>query len=188
MYMATEKSVLLGVYLQEYDKLKAEQTQRIGFRDNLLYVTLGVFGAVLSFALDKSDRAHALLVLPWICLVLGWTYLVNDEKISALGRYIRLELVPRVGQELQVSDAEALSILGWEIAHRSDNRRKRRKIEQLIIDEITFVASGIAGLVAFWMLVHPSGWAIQSLCLVELALLLVLAAEILIYADLAKGK
>jgi hypothetical protein len=186
--MVTEKSVLLGVYLQEYDKLKAEQTQRIGFRDNLLYVTLGVFGAVLSFALDKPDRAHVLLVLPWTCLVLGWTYLVNDEQISALGRYIRLELVPRVGQELQVSDTETLSILGWEIAHRSDTRRKRRKIEQLIIDEITFVFSGIAGLIAFWVLAPPSSLMIQILYFTELALLLVLAAEILIYADLAKGK
>lgn len=35
------------------------------------------------------------------------------------------------------------TIFGWEIAHRSDKHRKRRKIEQFIIDEITFVISGI---------------------------------------------
>lgn len=186
--MSTEKSLLLSVYLQEYDKLKAEQIQRIGFRDNLLYVTLGVFGAVLSFALDKPDRSYALLVLPWVCLVLGWTYLVNDEKVSALGRYIRLELVPKVGKEMQISDTDALSVLGWEIAHRSDARRKRRKIEQLIIDEITFVVSGVTALVAFWMLVRPSNWMLWGVCLVELGLLVVLAVEIWLYADLAKGK
>jgi hypothetical protein len=30
---------MLNLYLQEYGKLKDEQIQRIGFRDNLLYVT-----------------------------------------------------------------------------------------------------------------------------------------------------
>ncbi|WP_187329296.1 hypothetical protein [Halomicronema hongdechloris] len=32
-----------------------------------------------------SDPTHyyALLVIPWVCLILGWTYVVNDEKISS---------------------------------------------------------------------------------------------------------
>jgi hypothetical protein len=47
---------ILKVWLLEYDKLKAEQTQRIGFRDNLLYVTLGLFGTIVSFAASNSTN------------------------------------------------------------------------------------------------------------------------------------
>ena len=34
--MADQQRQMLDVYLQEYGKLKDEQAQRIGFRDNLL--------------------------------------------------------------------------------------------------------------------------------------------------------
>ncbi|HEY9739706.1 MAG TPA: hypothetical protein V6C90_04370 [Coleofasciculaceae cyanobacterium] len=184
--MSDDKKGMLDVYLQEYEKLKDEQTQRIGFRDNLLYVTLGVFGTVVTFAVSNKANYYALIVIPWVCLILGWTYLVNDEKITALGRYIRLTLVEKIKQQTGNTDTE--SIFGWEIAHRNDQRRKRRKIEQLIIDEITFVFSGIAGLVAFWLLVSQPHWAIQVLCWIELVLLVILGVEIIIYADLAKGR
>ncbi len=138
--MNDEQKEILEIYLQEYDKLKNEQTERIGFRDNLIYVTLVVFGGILAFALGEQVNPYALLVLPWATLVLGWTYLVNDQKISAIGKYIRIKLVNKVNVLTAKAGAdieEIESIFGWEIEHRSDKRRKRRKIEQLIIDEIT---------------------------------------------------
>ena len=177
---------ILYVFLKEYDKLKSEQTQRIGFRDNLLYVTLGVFGAVVSFAVSNPSNYYALLVIPWVSVILGWNYLVNDEKISAIGKYIRLTLVEKVKEKTSHSDIE--SFFGWEIAHRSDNRRKRRKIEQLIIDEITFVLSGIFAIVAVYLLIPQSSLLINILAIVELLLLIVLGIEIIIYADLGKGR
>lgn len=182
----TDKQVKFGVYLKEYEKLKDEQIQRIGFRDNLIYVTLGVFGGVLSFTLSNQANYYGLLILPWVCLILGWTYLINDEKISALGRYIRLNLVETIREQTGNTDVE--SLFGWEIAHRSDQRRRRRKIEQLIVDEITFVCSGLVGLLAFWFLVPHPPWGIQILYWVELVLLIILGVEIIIYADLAKGR
>jgi hypothetical protein len=182
----SDKQQILEVYLQEYDKLKDEQTQRIGFRDNLLYVTLGVFGAVISFAVSNKANYYALLVIPWVCLILGWNYLVNDEKITAIGRYIRLTLVEKIKENTGHTEIE--SILGWEIAHRSDNRRRRRKIEQLIIDQITFVLSGIFALLAFWFLVAKPPLIVNILCWIELVLMLILSIEIVIYADLAKGR
>ncbi len=182
----SDKQQMLEVYLQEYEKLKDEQTQRIGFRDNLLYVTLGVFGAVISFAVSNKANYYALLVIPWVCLILGWNYLVNDEKITAIGRYIRLTLVEKIKENTGHTEIE--SILGWEIAHRNDNRRRRRKIEQLIIDQITFVFSGMVALSAFWFLVAKPSLTINILCLIELVFLLILSIEIVIYADLAKGR
>jgi len=178
----TEEDPILKIWLLEYDKLKAEQTQRIGFRDNLLYVTLGLFGTIVSFAASNSANYYAFLILPWASLILGWTYLVNDEKISAIGRYIRLTLVEKIKEKSGHADVE--SLFGWEIAHRSDPRQ----IEQLIVDEITFVLSGIITLISFWALVPGTPLAINILGGVELLLLLILGWEIIVYADLAQGR
>jgi hypothetical protein len=177
---------ILEIFFKEYDKLKTEQAQRIGFRDNLLYVTLGLFGTVISFALSNPTNYYALLVIPWVCLILGWTYVVNDEKISAIGRYIRYKLVDKVKEHTGYEDLETL--FGWEIAHRDDPHRKRRKIQQLIVDEITFVASGLIALSAFWFLVPNPPIGVTILSWAELLLLIVLGIETIIYADLRKGR
>ncbi|MEO0458142.1 MAG: hypothetical protein AAF152_16395 [Cyanobacteria bacterium P01_A01_bin.114] len=181
----SDQSALLNIYLQEYQTLKAEQTARIGFRDNLLYVTLAVFGGVLSFTLANQNY-DALLVIPWVCLILGWTYLVNDEKISALGRYMRYTLAERIMTLADTDDIEG--VLGWETAHRSDPHRKRRKLEQLVVDQLTFVISGLISLTAFWLLVSPIPVILLLLSILEGLLLLVLGVEIIVYADLAKGR
>ncbi|MGG6268516.1 hypothetical protein ACQ4M3_25330 [Leptolyngbya sp. AN03gr2] len=180
----SDKDPILEVFLKEYDKLKTEQAQRIGFRDNLLYVTLGVFVAVVSFALSNPSNFAALLIIPWVCVILGWTYVVNDEKITAIGRYIRVTLAEKVKEKTGYPDSE--SLFGWEIVHRIDEQRKRRKIEQLVIDEIAFVVSGIVAVGTFWVLVPQPGLAVRILSLVELLLLIVLGIEILVYANLAK--
>ena len=176
----------LEILLAEYNCLKSEQAQRIGFRDNLLYVTLGVFGGVVSYAVSDPSHYYAFLVIPWVCLILGWTYVVNDEKISAIGRYIRYKLVDKITERTGYADLDTL--FGWEIAHRSDNHRKRRKIQQLIVDEITFVLSGIIALSAFWFLVPQRPLGITILSWLELLLLLALGIETFIYADLDKGR
>jgi hypothetical protein len=177
---------ILEIYFKEYDKLKSEQAQRIGFRDNLLYVTLGLIGTIISLAVSNTANYYALLVIPWVCIILGWTYVANDEKITAIGRYIRYTLTEKVKEQTGHTDIE--SIFGWETAHRSDNRRKRRKIEQLIIDEITFVLSGIVALISFWLLISNAPLAVNILGVIEILLLLILGVEIVIYADLAKGR
>ncbi len=177
---------ILEIYFKEYHKLKSEQSQRISFRDNLLYVTLALFGTIVSFAVSNPTNHYALLVIPWVCLILGWTYLVNDDKISAIGRYIRYTLTEKIKEQTGHTDIE--SIFGWEIAHRSDNRRTRRKIEQLIIDEITFVFSGIVAVICFCLLTSNPPLVVNILGVIEMLLLLILGVEIVIYADLEKGR
>jgi hypothetical protein len=178
-----DNSQLLDILLAEYGALKSEQAQRIGFRDNMLYVTLGTLGGILSFAIAEKINYSALLLIPWVCVILGWTYLVNDDKISAIGRYLRDELQ----QKIQTKLGEDGSLFDWEIAHRSDRRRKRRKFEQLVIDLLTFVFSGIAALVFFWRSIEDPSIELLVLSFGEFLLLLVLGAEILIYADLKKS-
>ncbi len=180
-----EKNEILDIYLHEYDKVKDEQTQRIGFRDNMIYVNLVTIGAVASFGLTNPDRLYVFLLVPWICMVLGWTYLVNDQKISALGQYIRLDLEERLRP---LAGAQEGELFGWEVTHRSDERRMERKVFKLIIDLIAFCLIGFAavGLFVFQTPNRATFWS--GVCIVEVILLVVLAYQIVVYADLKKGR
>ena len=80
------------------------------------------------------------------------------------------------------------ALFGWEIAHRSDPRRGRRKIQQLVIDQLTFGVSGAIALVSFGLTVPGAAWGVQLLGVVELILLLLLGWEIIVYADLAQER
>lgn len=181
----SDKDKIFEIFLREYDKLKSEQAQRIGFRDNLLYVTLGLFATIVSFALTNPSNYYGLLIIPWVSLILGWTYVVNDEKITAIGKYIRHDLINKLKEYIEYNNLELL--LSWEVSHRNDSNRKRRKIEQLIIDQITFIVSGMVALSAFWFLVPNSPCFIRFLSIIELLFLIILGIEIFIYADLKQG-
>jgi hypothetical protein len=168
----------------EYTKLKDEQTHRIRFRDNLIYVTIVSLGGIFSLAITKEPNVS--LVVPWACLILGWTYLVNDEKISAIGRYLRENQSEKISE--QIGPVSKYRICGWESAHRSDTHRFRRKVEQLVVDEITFFAPGVLALLFHWSTFPHAGLLAYLIYLVEFLLLFVLATEIGIYADWGVSK
>lgn len=193
--MIDPQQLKIDLILKEYETVKAEQAARIGFRDNLLYVTLTLIGGILAYTFSKENQGNglsalSLLILPWVSLIMGWTYLVNDQKITALGRYVRYTLTDQIARQLNLPEKspEIEQIFGWEIAHRDDHRRKRRKIQQLIIDEITFVLSGIAALIGFYVKGATASYSLQLVCGFELILLVILGVEIVIYADLDKGR
>jgi hypothetical protein len=137
----TESRLLLA----EYDRIKEEQKTRIGFRDNLLYFTLAAVTAVLAITI-QSRKSQLLLAVPAVCLVLGWTYLVNDEKISAVGGYIRDRLGPRLAE---LSGAHG-AVFGWETYHRDDANRSTRKRLQIAVDLFTYVALPMICVTTFW--------------------------------------
>ncbi|WP_399934374.1 hypothetical protein [Streptomyces kanamyceticus] len=131
--------------LAEYDRIKEEQKTRIGFRDNLLYFTLAASTAVLAITV-QSQQAQLLLTIPAICLVLGWTYLVNDEKISAVGSYIRDQLGPRL---TELTGAHG-TVFRWETYHRDDPSRVTRKRLQTAVDLFTYLVLPGICMTAFW--------------------------------------
>ena len=178
------RHLLLEISLKEYEKLKDEQTQRIGFRDNMLYVTLVVIGGAVSLAIGSADRYSALLLVPWICIILGWTYLINDEKISSIGKYLRVKLDERIRHQTDLSERV---LLGWEIEHRSDKRRIQRKIFQCLVDEIAFCLSGISAVTIYMGLDRPQ-WPVMAFCVFEILLLVGLGIEFVIYADFKQGR
>lgn len=140
--MAEHQVPVAQVMLVEYAQLKSEQSSRVGFRDNLLYATLGSMAAVVAATLSAPGHPSLLLLLPPVSVLLGWTYLVNDEKISAIGRYIRVRLAP----ELARVTGGAGPVFSWESEHRSDARRPTRKVLQLLVDLTTFCGSPLAAI------------------------------------------
>jgi hypothetical protein len=120
----------LSPHLAEYEKLKEEQGQRIHFRDNMRYIMLVAAGFVFAKA---SDMPFALLAIPWICSVLGWTYVANSRRVYAIRQYLQNKLADKVGADY----------FEWEKEHQNDRNRR------ILIDEITFVGPGLVALIAF---------------------------------------
>lgn len=164
--------------LAEYQTVKDEQKARIGFRDNLLYVTLAVVAAVIAAA-AQAERAAMLLALPPVCVVLGWTYLVNDEKISAIGHYVRDDLGPRLAR-LAASGDEGPATFGWEAYHRGDTRRRARKAIQTVVDLTAFCAVPLAALIVYWAS-EDTGALLVTLSAAEALAVAGLGAQIIAY-------
>ncbi|CAL9549461.1 hypothetical protein [Streptomyces sp. enrichment culture] len=175
---ATEDDVTESrLLLAEYDRIKDEQQSRIGFRDNLLYFTLAASTAVLAIVV-QSGQAQLLLTVPVICLVLGWTYLVNDEKISAVGCYVRDRLGPRLA-ELSGADG---AVFGWETYHRGDASRTTRKRLQTAVDLFTYLVLPMVSVTAFWCSAEV-GTLLVTVSLVQTLALAVLGWQFLRYAE-----
>lgn len=173
-----EELAIHKILLTEYERLKEEQKVRIGFRDNLLYVTLAAVIALVTVVAQKHDF-RLLLLLPPVTFVLGWTYLTNDEKITAIGRYIRCEIAPRMASLLRNDEV----IFGWETVHRIDRRRRSRKTLQLIVDLIPFTVVPSVALISYWEFASLSTWGIIG-SVFELSCVLVLAWQLVVYAEI----
>jgi hypothetical protein len=153
--------------LAEYRQIKGEQVARIGFRDNLMYVTLVAIAGTLT--ISAHGRGYLLLV-PAVTFVLGWTYLVNDHMITAIGRYVR--------------EHPALPGLRWETDHPADKRRAVRKTIQLAVDLGTFCGSGLAALTAFWLAPAPHSPLLVAVSVAEAIATGVLAWQFITYAGI----
>ena len=177
----------LYVLMLEFAKLKDEQLSRIGYRDTMIHLHLTLVGATFGFGLTQAENMDMVLIIPWICFIMGWTYLANDEKISAIGRYIRTELEPRVRASIPNPEG---SVFRWELAHRIVEGRYNRKIWQFIVDLTTFVLSGFAA-IGFYLLFRTgserSGWPITLLIVIQLAMLIALGIQFYAHADFEVG-
>jgi len=176
--MLTARSEV-DVHLCEYWKLKDEQAKRIEFRDTLIHVHLALVGAAMGWGLTHGDDA-VLLVVPWICLIIGWTYVVNDDRTTALARYFAESLAPRLSATL---GSEKPRVLEWEFAHQRDDRRRERKALQLIVDLITFIAPGLGAIARFVWRTPPSTLASWMVLGGELLLMIALAVIVVRYAN-----
>lgn len=154
--------------IAEYEQLKSEQRTRRSTRDTLIYATLTALGASTAMSLPITNRAGTLtlLMVPLICFALGWTYLRNNHKIAAIGRYLA-----------------TLNPDSWDTRRLHETGRRRRKIIQLTTDTLLFPSTGMTALALFWAAGPHT--TITGLCtLAEIGLLLLLTTEFITHSDI----
>jgi hypothetical protein len=144
-------------YLLEYEKLKEEQGRRIHFRDNMRYVTIAAIGVVAMQA--GKSMPELWLVIPWICVVLGWNYVANVHSVRGIGQYIESRLRATVA-----GTSGADNVFGWEDLRCEDDKYAFRRAGQLVVDEITFTIPGMIALAIFGITQGESAllWALVA--------------------------
>jgi len=149
---------MINILLEEYKSLKSEQLARIKTRDTLLYISLSIFGAIFSYVLfgeSSNDKSIVLLTIPTVSFILGWTYVANDEKVSQIGKYIRLDLTTKIQKLMETTENKDIAVFGWEPYHRSDPKRGARKILQVSVDLVAFIVPPIASVVIYFFILKP---------------------------------
>ncbi|MET9340721.1 hypothetical protein [Nonomuraea sp. NPDC003804] len=168
--------------LSEYDALKAEERQRIGARGQLLYATLTAVAGI-STVTTTVGQLGLLLLLPLAATVLGWVYVTNDHKITAIGRYLRDRLGPRLVGLIDDGSSD-IDVFKWENYHREDPHRPSRKRLQRAVDLAAFCAPSLTALALLWLL-GPHTPLVLIGSAAALAAVVVLATQIIRYADVA---
>ena len=170
-------------YLNEFRMLKSEQIQRIGLRDNIVYVGLVASATVFAFVFSGRVDPLSLLALPLATFVLGWIHTNNDAKSSSIGGYIRCTLRKRVAE---LTGGDPRSVFGWEIEVRSGKQRPWRKLTDSISNIIAFVLPGALALAIYWLRYHQGALAGIPLTatIFEIVLLLVLLVWIFMKSDI----
>lgn len=164
------------VLRDEYAELKAEQRDRIGTRDHLLYLYIGAMVAVGAGVLSRGST-HLLLLQPPIAVFLGWTYLMNDRMVTAIRRYLRTHTQPEL---TALSGATSRQLLRWEEPGR-DRRFRGRKRIQLGVDLAAWAAAPAVAL-TLYAANGPGPWPLWLAAAAELAAVAVLACQIVVYA------
>ena len=122
----------------EYVALKNEQIERIKIRDSFINYVIVSVGILLSVAFGGT-KTHAVIVLsiPWVALAFGWVFIMNDIKISHIGRYLSEVLVPQTSSSWD----------RWRVEHR--NHFLENIYTGLSVQFFIFVIPAVAAMVIY---------------------------------------
>lgn len=88
------------VMLAEYSALQTEVDRRVNLQWNVVALQVTSVGVVASLAISRAADIALLLVIPWLCYMLGNRYILHDYQIKLISRYIRDSLSSRLGGHL----------------------------------------------------------------------------------------
>lgn len=129
--------------LAEYKELKQEQRMRMASRDSLSYWIFPALAVIGGVALSGPGREPLLLLVPLVCIALGWAYLGNDTKVTQISDYIRTELAPAL------REGDGPAPFGWEVYHRATALRVVAKMIHPLVQLMIFCAPACAALIVF---------------------------------------
>jgi hypothetical protein len=188
----SKEDKLVKIYISEYTKLKDEQLKRISFRD--VTIPLSVFfisAPLLSIVFARGESSivyghYLFLLIPWLCVALGWAYISNDEKISTLGDYFREHLRKKIAVTDEFTKEEINTLFGWEDFHKEDTHKVARKWSQYVVNQLIFVVSGFVAIICFFIL-HE--WSLSTVLIIETLmmtfLVVLICAEVFLLVRLA---
>ncbi|OJF79860.1 hypothetical protein NS14008_12475 [Nocardia seriolae] len=127
----------------EHPTLKSEQLERIKLRDTFLNLNIVALGVVTAVGLP-GQRGGVWLIVPWITTILGWAYLSNDDKVSAIARHLRLQVSP-----IDVSGS-------WETSRKGLLPLRIRWFADVITFTLSFIAPTPAAITLYATSVHTS--------------------------------
>jgi hypothetical protein len=165
------------VHLMEYDKLKDEQLERIRARDSMTYATLVVIAAIGSGVL-QFHLPELLLALPPATVVTGWLRLLDDSKVTQLGRYFATDLSRALRETTGEQD-----VLAWESGWRTP-RRRTRKIFTLGMDVLMHAGPALIATGCWWAFTHQHHPVYVVAAVIDLVLAALLTWQLIAHADL----
>ena len=107
--------------------LKAEQLERIKLRDTFLNLNIVALGLITAIAVQGQRQAAAWLVVPWLMAIMGWAYLSNDDKITAIARHLKT-----------TPDAQTTA-LSWEVSQKGLLPPWVRRVAETVVFLLSFV-------------------------------------------------
>ncbi|WP_341718025.1 hypothetical protein QQG74_30245 [Micromonospora sp. FIMYZ51] len=121
----------------EYGALKAEQLERIKQRDSFLNLNIIAIGIISTLAVQVQGPGQRWLLLPWVTFILGWAYLINDDKVSAIGAHLR--------SAMNRGEAQ----LEWEESEKGFLSAARRQVGEVAVFLTSFVFPAVPALGLF---------------------------------------
>jgi hypothetical protein len=128
--------------MKEYQALKDEQLKRIVARDHVIYLNIGAVGLAFSMVI-KDGSPEGLLIVPWICLMMGWLHIINDQKIIDIAKYFIRTLEPNLKKELKLEENQ---VLEWETFGKTGKKNWPMRWLYFLIKLAAFFLPGFGAL------------------------------------------
>jgi hypothetical protein len=122
----------------EYEHLKKDQRMHSIENRRIILTVLIYTGAALALASDPK-YSSILLLVPIVCLALGWLYIRNEQKITEIDRY--LAIYPECK---------------WN--RTTPEKTFEHKVIALAIHLLLFVFTGVGSIIAY-VLIPGIGWS-----------------------------
>lgn len=143
----------LQVHLAEYNALRAESLELIKWRDSLVFISLGICGAIFSFQFSKEaadnlqiKQGGFYLIAPLSSLI-GGLWMVNTWRINRIGLYIGQILSNRISQLLSKPNSDSIlkqtPVFEWQTSNARLKYKWQRRIAEWLIYVATFIMPGI---------------------------------------------
>lgn len=129
----------------------------VKWRDRLVFLSLGLSGALFSFALTAApldgsvlSRRVALYLIAPLAAEMGGLYLVIERRIYRIGTYFRDRLAPKVKGLLAGPEEPPTIVFSWEFPDQRESlTRLRRWLESIVLISAFSVSGAVAQLVIF---------------------------------------